>query len=94
MSLPLPLSPAFVLLPDVEEPRADGAGLGVELGLGFRDTRLLLLDPDNKQIQQCNATSGHFICKYTTIYLYEVLIFFASYEINKKKITWRQWWCA
>jgi hypothetical protein len=59
----------------MEEPRADGAGLGVELGLGFRDASLLLLDPDNKQIQQCYIrNSGHFIYKYTTIYLYEVLI--------------------
>jgi hypothetical protein len=53
LPLPLPLLPAFVLLPGMEEPIADSAGHGVELGLGFQDTSLLLLDPDNKQIKQC-----------------------------------------
>jgi hypothetical protein len=59
MSLLLPLLPTFVLLPSVEEPLADDAGFGVELGLGFRDTSLLLLDPDNKQIKQCYIRTFH-----------------------------------
>jgi hypothetical protein len=73
----------------VEEPLADDAGFGVELGLGFRDTSLLLLDPDNKQIKQCYIRTFHL--QVNDYLLVQATNFLARKEINKKKITWRQW---